>query len=110
MRVISFEEYKHKKFGASASPPAPSASIRARRARILKATRALHEAARKQNEIVQEFLAVTSALKGKIKNSKKAVSFSTATSGGLGSSAYAGRQTNSSIRWTRCCRPKGLDR
>ncbi len=74
MSVISFEKYKLKKAGAPASPPAPTpppAPISAGRARLLEATRNLHEAALNQHAVACEFRDVTSELKEKIKNLEK---------------------------------------
>ncbi len=71
MDVISFEEYRLKKSGSSASRPTPSAPISAGRARLLKATRNLHEAALKQHAVACEFLSVTSELGKEIKNLEK---------------------------------------
>ncbi len=68
MGVISFEKYRLKKSGASASRPAP---ISAERARLLKATRTLHEAALRQHAVACEFLSVTSELGKEIKNLEK---------------------------------------
>lgn len=65
MGVISFEKYKLKKSRASASrppPSPPSAPTGAGRARLLKATRNLHEAALRQHALAREFRSITSEL------------------------------------------------
>ena len=71
MGVISFEEYKLKKSQASASRPTPSAPISAGRARLLKATRTLHEASLRQYAKACEFRDITSELGEKIKHLEK---------------------------------------
>ncbi len=71
MGVISFEEYKLKKAGASASRPTPSAPISTGRARLLEATRKLHEAALKQHAMAREFLGVASELNEDIEKLEK---------------------------------------
>ncbi len=71
MGVISFEEYKLKKAGASASRPTPSAPISAGRARLLEVTRKLHEAALKQHAMAREFLGVASELGTEMKKLEK---------------------------------------
>ncbi len=74
MGVISFEEYKLKKSGKPASRPAPTpppAPISAGRARLLKATRNLHEASLKQHAVACEFRAITSELGDEIKKLEK---------------------------------------
>jgi hypothetical protein len=74
MGVISFEDYKNKKSGTAASRPAPTPSpapIGAGRARLLKATRNLREAALKQHAVAREFRAVTSELGDEMKKLEK---------------------------------------
>ncbi len=77
MGVVSFEKYRLEKSRASASRPAPSAPtpspapISAGRARLLEATRNLHEAALNQHAVACEFRDITSELGKKIKHLEK---------------------------------------
>ncbi len=77
MGVVSFEKYKLEKSRASAprpTPTPPSAPISAGRARLLKATRNLREAALNQHAVACEFRDITSELGEKIKNLEKSAS------------------------------------
>lgn len=71
MGVVSFEKYKLEKSRASAPRPTPSTPISAGRARLLEATRNLHEAALNQHAVACEFRDITSELGEKIKNLEK---------------------------------------